>query len=92
MLSTNHKSSVQFFFKKMEIMKEKQFLCDLFYLVLFCRDWCISRQLWWGHRIPAYFVKVDDPSVPSGEVSSVGLCLFVGKISLFLCMIRKISI
>ena len=21
------------------------------------RDWCVSRQLWWGHRIPAYFVK-----------------------------------
>ncbi len=20
------------------------------------QDWCISRQLWWGHRIPAYFV------------------------------------
>lgn len=19
------------------------------------RDWCVSRQLWWGHRIPAYF-------------------------------------
>ncbi|KAJ2052966.1 valine--tRNA ligase [Coemansia sp. S16] len=21
-------------------------------------DWCISRQLWWGHRIPAYFVRI----------------------------------
>src|SRR5699024_7984022 len=19
------------------------------------KDWCISRQLWWGHRIPAYY-------------------------------------
>lgn len=24
------------------------------------RDWCISRQLWWGHRIPAYYL-------PNGE-------------------------
>ena len=21
------------------------------------RDWCISRQLWWGHRLPAYYCK-----------------------------------
>jgi len=34
------------------------------------RDWCISRQLWWGHRIPAWYcgacgemtVALDDPS------------------------------
>ena len=23
------------------------------------QDWCISRQLWWGHRIPAYFLPTD---------------------------------
>jgi valyl-tRNA synthetase len=22
------------------------------------QDWCISRQLWWGHSIPAYFIKI----------------------------------
>jgi valyl-tRNA synthetase len=25
------------------------------------RDWCISRQLWWGHQIPAYYL-------PNGEI------------------------
>ncbi len=24
------------------------------------RDWCISRQLWWGHRIPAYYCQECD--------------------------------
>ena len=24
------------------------------------QDWCISRQLWWGHRIPAYYYPMDN--------------------------------
>lgn len=27
------------------------------------RDWCISRQLWWGHRIPAFRVRIVDSEV-----------------------------
>jgi valyl-tRNA synthetase len=26
-------------------------------------DWCISRQLWWGHRIPAYYHKITNEVV-----------------------------
>jgi valyl-tRNA synthetase len=38
------------------------------------RDWCISRQLWWGHRIPAYLVRLHnaatapDPADPDAWV------------------------
>ena len=27
------------------------------------QDWCISRQLWWGHRIPAYYYNENDDYV-----------------------------
>ena len=27
------------------------------------QDWCISRQLWWGHRIPAYYYDAEDDFV-----------------------------
>ena len=28
------------------------------------QDWCISRQLWWGHRIPAYYLPSKDGEEP----------------------------
>lgn len=31
------------------------------------KDWCISRQLWWGHRIPAYFLPEGGYVVASNE-------------------------
>jgi valyl-tRNA synthetase len=32
------------------------------------RDWCISRQLWWGHRIPVWYcADCDAESTPGGE-------------------------
>ncbi len=31
------------------------------------RDWCISRQLWWGHRIPAYYCAACGETVVAKE-------------------------
>ena len=35
------------------------------------RDWCISRQLWWGHRIPAYYCDDCGEIVVAKETPSV---------------------
>lgn len=35
------------------------------------RDWCISRQLWWGHRIPAYYCDRCGEIIVSKEVPTV---------------------
>ncbi|CBK75154.1 valyl-tRNA synthetase [Butyrivibrio fibrisolvens 16/4] len=37
------------------------------------RDWCISRQLWWGHRIPAYYCEKCGETVvaPASEAPTV---------------------
>jgi valyl-tRNA synthetase len=39
------------------------------------RDWCISRQVWWGHQIPAWYRKSQIPSSKSqkGEEIYVGI-------------------
>ena len=31
------------------------------------QDWCISRQLWWGHRCPAYLIELEDKSTDEAD-------------------------
>ena len=47
-----------------EVVKEKKtkFVPERFEKIYFnwmenIQDWCISRQLWWGHRIPVYYCQ-----------------------------------
>ena len=37
------------------------------------KDWCISRQLWWGHRIPVYYLA--DGSFVVAETDEKALAL-----------------
>ena len=37
------------------------------------KDWCISRQLWWGHRIPAYFLPEGGYVVAESEEQALEL-------------------
>ena len=55
--------------------KKTKFVPDRFAKIYFnwlenIRDWCISRQLWWGHRIPVWYCECgevicsrEDPTV-----------------------------
>jgi valyl-tRNA synthetase len=44
------------------------------------RDWCISRQLWWGHRIPAWYCA--DCGEITVSASDVGSCSHCGGANL----------
>ncbi|OWZ83895.1 valine--tRNA ligase [Natranaerobius trueperi] len=38
------------------------------------RDWCISRQIWWGHRIPAWYCNCGEMIVSREEPESCSSC------------------
>jgi valyl-tRNA synthetase len=42
------------------------------------RDWCVSRQLWWGHRIPAWYCPDGHVTVSSRE-SGPDACVVCGR-------------
>lgn len=47
-----------------------QYLIYLLKNLFFFRDWCVSRQLWWGHRIPAYSIIHGDGKDNDDDVFS----------------------
>ncbi|MGI6161529.1 MAG: valine--tRNA ligase [Christensenellales bacterium] len=38
------------------------------------RDWCISRQLWWGHRIPAWYCECGETVVSATQPEKCQAC------------------
>ncbi|MCL2752334.1 MAG: valine--tRNA ligase, partial [Firmicutes bacterium] len=56
-------------------MTPKRFEKVYFHWMNNIRDWCISRQLWWGHRIPAYYCTAcGHIEVSADEITACGAC------------------
>ena len=52
------------------------------------QDWCISRQLWWGHRIPAWYDQNDKIYVGKTEAAvrekyNIGRTSIYDRITMF---------
>lgn len=58
----------------------EQFKKTWYYWMQGIRDWCISRQLWWGHRIPAYYVSIKSSSIQVIDKDNIGIFNFFNKL------------
>jgi valyl-tRNA synthetase len=38
------------------------------------QDWCLSRQLWWGHRIPAYHISIEGEAIDDSADDDYWVC------------------
>ena len=48
--------AIKGFWKEHIAFVPSRFTKYIYQLVENIRDWCISRQLWWGHRIPVWYL------------------------------------
>lgn len=55
----------------------KRFEKNYFFWMNNIRDWCISRQLWWGHRIPVFYC--DDCGYVTASKEDLTICPKCGK-------------
>jgi len=67
--------------KTLRILPQKEGEQQWQYFLGNIRKWCISRQLWWGHRIPAYYIafESEDTTPPDWDETDVSINWFVGR-------------
>jgi valyl-tRNA synthetase len=57
-----------------KIHPEERFLATYKYWLENVKDWCISRQLWWGQRIPAWYDEDGNVYVGETQEEAAALC------------------
>ncbi|MBX5439165.1 MAG: valine--tRNA ligase [Thermoflavifilum sp.] len=59
--------------RQIQIHPEERFLNTYRHWMENVQDWCISRQLWWGHRIPAWYDEQGEIYVAETEAEAYAL-------------------
>lgn len=46
------------------------------------QDWCVSRQLWWGHRIPVWYAHASQADADAAEEGRSDRCACTAELQL----------